>query len=105
MFLILDVLAMRKLVRDPAVLNPKGRPRTARITGLLEGPPRGGGPTISHYSLRNAPKRSRKQAEIDYTEDLEDPERPVKRPRISKCSLCRQQGHNRMKCPLYHVIS
>ncbi|PPR03713.1 hypothetical protein CVT24_007434, partial [Panaeolus cyanescens] len=31
------------VVRDPPVPNFKGAPRTARITGPTEGPPRGGG--------------------------------------------------------------
>ena len=30
-------------LRDPPTLNPKGRPRTQRLTGALEGRTRGGG--------------------------------------------------------------
>ena len=35
--------ANEELLREPPILNPKGRPRQKRITGALEGRPRGGG--------------------------------------------------------------
>lgn len=53
------------------ILNPKGRPRTQRITGALEGRARGGGARIQ--TSKHAGR---------------------------KCGVCRQVGHNRANCPL-----
>lgn len=55
---------------DPPTLNPKGRPRTARITGRLEGRLRGGGPTGPAATVRRR-----------------------------RCGLCREEGHKRTNCP------
>lgn len=49
---------------DPPRHNPKGRPRTACLTGALEGCPRGGGPV------------TRKRTRVD---DSYEREPPVKR--------------------------
>ncbi|TFK16815.1 hypothetical protein FA15DRAFT_606341 [Coprinopsis marcescibilis] len=57
-------------MHDPAPLNPKGRPRTAQITGALEGCPRGGGPPPSDEQGGR------------------------------RCEVCHQPGHNQSKCPL-----
>lgn len=91
-------------IHDPHPLNPKGRPRTARITGPLEGKPRGGGVRAGGFDLRKAPKRSRLQLDIDRagagSEDDDEDEALVKRRRVTKCSICRQPGHRRDRCPL-----
>ncbi|KAJ3516162.1 hypothetical protein NLJ89_g1290 [Agrocybe chaxingu] len=60
-------------LHDPPILNPKGRPRTQRITGVLEGRARGGGAT-SRSAQNNGGR---------------------------KCGICRQQGHRRDNCPSY----
>ncbi|TEB18462.1 hypothetical protein FA13DRAFT_1803470 [Coprinellus micaceus] len=38
-----EALRNEDTLHDPPTLNPKGRPRTQRLTGPTEGPPRGGG--------------------------------------------------------------
>ncbi|KZT27536.1 hypothetical protein NEOLEDRAFT_1060415, partial [Neolentinus lepideus HHB14362 ss-1] len=72
-------------IRDPPVINRKGRPQTARFTSRIEGPPRGGGPNTS--------KRSRPDDDQD---ELDGPELPAKKRR--RCGLCKQHGHNRTTC-------
>jgi len=58
-------------IRNPPILNPKGRPRTQRLTGALEGRPRGGGAGIQPASQAGR-----------------------------KCGVCREVGHTRANCPL-----
>ncbi|KAJ7906429.1 hypothetical protein B0H13DRAFT_2194221, partial [Mycena leptocephala] len=74
-------------ITDPSVISHKGRPRTSRITNAREGRQRGGGATSA----------SRTQT------DPIEPEGPApKRSQVGrtyKCTLCRQEGHNRSKCP------
>jgi hypothetical protein len=72
-------------LKDPPVINRKGRPLTQRFTGALEGHPRGGGGKrpISHVSTTN------------------EGERAVKRQGI-RCGVCREIGHNRTTCPILH---
>ncbi|KAF8813318.1 hypothetical protein BYT27DRAFT_7205888 [Phlegmacium glaucopus] len=60
----------REGIRDPPVHNPKGRPRTQRLTGPTEGRPRGGGARAG----------------------------PVQKS-LRRCSECHQSGHNRTTCP------
>ena len=91
-------------IHDPPALNPKGRPRTAHITGALEGPPQGGGTRsgIATFGLRAAPKRSRRQMEADKAscDDIdEDEEYTPKRQKIRKCSACKRPGHRWDRCP------
>jgi hypothetical protein len=57
-------------IHDPPALNPKGRPRTQRMTGVMEGRPRGGGASIPKVILGR------------------------------RCGVCRQEGHTRSTCPL-----
>ncbi|KAF8959346.1 hypothetical protein BDZ97DRAFT_1838584 [Flammula alnicola] len=61
-------------MHEPAVFNPKGRPRQQRITGALEGRPRGGGATSASASSRGTAAGRR-------------------------CGACRELGHTRAKCP------
>lgn len=61
----------RERIHDPPVPNPKGRPRTARMTGPTEGRSRGGG-------AGNGSGRERA---------------------TNRCSRCHQMGHNRTTCP------
>ena len=72
----------RGTLHDPPTLNPKGRPRTQRLTGALEGRARGGG----------GRKRSSTSAGGS--------EQATKRGRPNRCGACRQEGHNRSNCPL-----
>ncbi|KAF9016500.1 hypothetical protein BDP27DRAFT_1440682 [Rhodocollybia butyracea] len=82
-------------IHDPPALNPKGRPRTARITSAIEGPPRGGGVHAGdgHFALRGAPKRSYKQAELDMNvqsdDDANEPPASKHWKKVFKCSICR----------------
>ena len=36
----------QEAIHDPPALNPKGRPRSQRMTGVMEGRPQGGGASI-----------------------------------------------------------
>ena len=72
----------RGTLHDPPTLNPKGRPRTQRLTGALEGRARGGG----------GRKRSSTSAGGS--------EQATKRGWPNRCGACRQEGHNRSNCPL-----
>ncbi|KAJ6621923.1 hypothetical protein B0H10DRAFT_1788894, partial [Mycena sp. CBHHK59/15] len=68
--------ARRERIMDPPAISKKGRPRTSRITNSREGRQRGGGAGNSSRT------RTRTDSET------------------YKCALCRQEGHNRSKCPL-----
>jgi len=72
----------RETLHDPATLKPKGRPRTQRLTGALEGHARGGG----------GRKRSSTSAAGS--------EQVAKRGRPNRCGVCRQEGHNQSNCSL-----
>ncbi|KAG7452879.1 uncharacterized protein BT62DRAFT_925421 [Guyanagaster necrorhizus] len=66
-------------LQDPPALNPVGRPHTQRLTGALEGHPRGGG---------GAPRR--------------DPYAAVSENAVvsgRRCGYCQIQGHTRPNCP------
>jgi len=69
-------------IRDPPTVNPKGRPRTMRLTAINEGRPRGGGANI-------AIRRHGQGAQVAVT--AINPQR--------KCTICRDAGHNRSSCP------
>ncbi|KAJ7674382.1 hypothetical protein B0H14DRAFT_2423844, partial [Mycena olivaceomarginata] len=72
-------------IMDPPVISHKGRPRTNRLTNAREGRQQGGGTRLS----------GRVQAQRT------DPAPSTSRVgRAYKCSLCRQEGHNRSNCPL-----
>ncbi|KAJ6469917.1 hypothetical protein C8R45DRAFT_837026, partial [Mycena sanguinolenta] len=81
--------ARSEQIFDPPAISHKGRPRTARITNAREGRQQGGGArgtrverlVQSNQADGSAPNASRAG-------------------RTYKCSLCRQTGHNRSKCPL-----
>ncbi|KAJ7163199.1 hypothetical protein C8R46DRAFT_903798, partial [Mycena filopes] len=80
----------REQIMDPPVIPHKGRPRTARLTNAREGRQRGGG-TSSAPRTQGEPTR------------LDSGESSPKRSRVGrayKCSLCREEGHNRSRCPL-----
>ncbi|KAG2017269.1 hypothetical protein CC2G_015301 [Coprinopsis cinerea AmutBmut pab1-1] len=76
-------------VVDPPVLNPKGRPRTSRITGALEGRARGGGPVTR---LRVAQNTTTRNADVPSEQETALGGR--------RCGICREQGHNRTRCPI-----
>lgn len=104
----------RDRIRDPPTVSSKGRPRNARITGAIEGAPRGRGPITRHSSRQNRRLRSLSQEDDEEdeqieqeTEEEEEPEEgededemgEVPRTKRSyRCSLCKQQGHRRDKC-------
>ncbi|KAJ7159150.1 hypothetical protein C8R43DRAFT_882102, partial [Mycena crocata] len=72
----------------PPIITHKGRPRSTHITNAREGRQRGGGASG---------KSHRRQAEAPA------PGPPAKKSRVGwtyKCTLCREDGHNRAKCPL-----
>ena len=75
-------------IHDPPVIRNKGRPRSARITGPLEGQPRGGG----------AKATTRISAREDHDDNGAIPSGQENRRR--RCGMCRQEGHNRSNCPL-----
>jgi hypothetical protein len=62
-------------IHDPPVHNPKGRPRTQRLTGPTEGRPRGGGARTELGGSLGGSSRTR------------------------RCTECHQSGHNRTTCP------
>lgn len=92
----------RERIHDPPIPTPKGRPRTARITGPLEGRRRGGGARNSNVFIRTdgrALAGNLNEVEDDELQDDSDRDLPpTKRPRKNKCGLCRQEGHNRQNC-------
>ncbi|KAJ7885137.1 hypothetical protein B0H14DRAFT_2498944 [Mycena olivaceomarginata] len=72
---------------DPPVISHKGRPRTARLTNAHEGQQRGGGVArTTRATMRAGPDPASASAS--------------RVGRTYKCSLCRQEGHNRSNCPL-----
>ncbi|KAJ7686046.1 hypothetical protein B0H14DRAFT_2654516 [Mycena olivaceomarginata] len=77
--------AWQDQIMDPPVISHKGRPRTNHLTNAREGRQRRGGTRLS----------GRMQAQRT------DPAPSTSRVgRAYKCSLCRQEGHNRSNCPL-----
>lgn len=58
-------------IRNPPILNSKGRPRTQRLTGALEGRLQGGGARIQLASQAGR-----------------------------RCGVCWEVGHTRANCPL-----
>ncbi|KAJ7181501.1 hypothetical protein C8R43DRAFT_869384, partial [Mycena crocata] len=78
---------------DPPVTAHKGRPRT-RLTNAREGRQRGGG-------TLNIRRTTRTQADaISTQDDSSSAPRKSRVGRTYKCALCRQEGHNRSRCPL-----
>ncbi|KAJ7793466.1 hypothetical protein B0H14DRAFT_2393480, partial [Mycena olivaceomarginata] len=80
--------ARQDRIINPPVISHKGRLRTARLTNAREGRHRGGGvparrPTVVAVEDVSGPSAKKSRAGRSY-----------------KCSLCRQEGHNRAKCPL-----
>ncbi|KIJ99057.1 hypothetical protein K443DRAFT_102897, partial [Laccaria amethystina LaAM-08-1] len=69
-------IQLREAIHDPPALNPKGRPRSQRMTGAAEGCPRGGGASIICIPELN-PGSSRR-----------------------KCGVCCQEDHTHSTCPL-----
>jgi hypothetical protein len=65
-------------LQDPPTIKQKGRPRSQRLTGALEGRARGGGGSIL---------RSRQAATGSGAANR-------------LCGVCRMSGHNRTTCPL-----
>lgn len=85
----------RERIMDPPVINPKGRPRTTRLTNAREGRQRGGGATNKTCT------QPRAESEDSESQAASGP--PPKKSRVGmtyKCALCRQEGHNRSRCPL-----
>ena len=77
----------REHIHDPPTIKNKGRPRSARITGPLEGKPRGGGAKATRGSARE-----------DHDENGAIPSGQENHRR--RCGMCRQEGHYRSNCPL-----
>lgn len=65
----------RERIKDPPIIAHKGRPRTARITGQLEGRPQGGG-----AGIRTQASQGNKRRKVS-------------------CGVCHEEGHNRSTCP------
>jgi len=63
----------QEAIHDPPALNPKGRPRSQRMTGVAEGHPQGGGAGIPVQNAGNSGQ---------------------------KCGVCFQEGHTHWTCPL-----
>ncbi|KAJ7258000.1 hypothetical protein C8J57DRAFT_1073960 [Mycena rebaudengoi] len=82
----LDSFQYRDSVHDPPIINHKGRPRTVRLTGALEGRPVGGG--------ARSKKRHRENEENDSDSG------PPRKKGSCRCGICHQNGHNRATCPL-----
>ncbi|KAF9488055.1 hypothetical protein BDN71DRAFT_1457766 [Pleurotus eryngii] len=74
-------------IHGPTPLNPKGHPRTQRITGVIEGRPHGGGASGS----RRIPSPP-----IDDSE----PRQQAIAKRVLRCGMCCCPGHNRLACLL-----
>ncbi|KAJ7716933.1 hypothetical protein B0H16DRAFT_1338502, partial [Mycena metata] len=72
-------IEQRDRVRDPPVINRKGRPSTARLTGATEGRPHGEGARIQGLDQSQGTTR-----------------------RQNRCSRCHLVGHNRTSCPRGH---
>lgn len=85
--------ARSTLIHDPPVIQQKGRPRSARLTGAIEGRPRGGGPSVRSRarSENTAATPIASQAHHESTMSMTQ-----KAPR--KCGLCRREGHTRQNC-------
>ncbi|KAF5329147.1 hypothetical protein D9611_013180 [Ephemerocybe angulata] len=89
-------------VRDPPVLNPKGRPRVARITGRVEGgKPRGGGPppTPGRVSRNAAAEQQSDAPQAPLDAQTQQQPAPATGGTQRRCGLCREVGHNRNGCP------
>jgi hypothetical protein len=70
----------RDNIKDPPALNPKGRPRTRRLTNITtEGQAQGGGGDVVRRRLAAASAGDS---------------------RNRRCGLCRAEGHNRTTCHL-----
>lgn len=70
-------------LKDPPVINRKGRPLTQCFTSALEGRPRGGGAGGNmRISNANVSAISKRQG--------------------VRCGVCRKTGHNRTTCPILH---
>ncbi|KAJ6466082.1 hypothetical protein DFH09DRAFT_905465, partial [Mycena vulgaris] len=77
----------RETIHDPPAIQHKGRPRTERLTGALEGRPVGGGARAGKRRLDENPEKEN---------DNDPPRKKVRR----QCALCHQEGHNRTTCAL-----
>lgn len=98
------------LIHDPPVFERKGRPRTQRITGPLEGRARGGGargrtgnkPTIQTDPLMLL--ASQPPLELGSDENgMNSPETPrspslKRRKRVVTCTYCKEENHYKTTC-------
>ncbi|KAJ3568104.1 hypothetical protein NP233_g5933 [Leucocoprinus birnbaumii] len=85
-----------EVIHDPLTVKSVGRPRTARLTGAVEGRPRGGGPTAPRLAPGWVPgDNTGSEAQTSNTH----PQPPLKTTRVYKCGNCGQQGHGRHHCP------
>ncbi|KAJ7681855.1 hypothetical protein DFH06DRAFT_907492, partial [Mycena polygramma] len=80
--------AYRSTIHDPEILRHKGRPRTKRLTGAIEGQPSGGGGSQA------------KKRRLEDRENVE-PDGATRKKACSgrRCGLCRKEGHYRGTCP------
>jgi hypothetical protein len=80
---------------DPPSIRQKGRPRTARITGAIEGRSRGGGPSRTLAPMTPAVPALSQQLPTQTPRSRQ----PLMSQRSTrKCGLCRQAGHTRATC-------
>ncbi|KAJ7690276.1 hypothetical protein B0H17DRAFT_936277 [Mycena rosella] len=82
-----DETRYRETIHDPPVVHHKGRPRTQRLTGALEGRPSGGGGTQT------------KKRRMEDSENIELNGITHKKS-CRRCGLCGKEGYNRATCPL-----
>ncbi|TFK16865.1 hypothetical protein FA15DRAFT_661850 [Coprinopsis marcescibilis] len=103
-----EAAALEGQIHNPAPLNPKGRPRTAQITRVLEGRPRGGGPVTRlqvQQEVPTVPVPPNGMA-TDFAAGANSTDSTSQAQLVSNeqggrcCGVCRQPGHNRSKCPL-----
>lgn len=87
-------MVRRETIHDPPVITGKGRPRTSRITGPLEGRARGGGAKSGVLSKRPRPTGT----EHDGGNQPEGTQHKKSR-RTYRCGVCGEEGHNRQNCP------
>ncbi|KAH7903945.1 hypothetical protein BJ138DRAFT_1167358 [Hygrophoropsis aurantiaca] len=95
-------------IRDPPIMRQKGRPRTTRLTGAIEGRQRGGGGQLTstpatHLSRPSTPvgTQTSTTAPSASRPALSQP-RLASQTRPRKCGLCRREGHTRATCDWIH---
>ncbi|KAH6874625.1 hypothetical protein BKA70DRAFT_1480019 [Coprinopsis sp. MPI-PUGE-AT-0042] len=83
-------------IRDPPALDPKGRPRDARLTSAREGPPRGGGARRGPRATQQPAQQATQQA--TQAQQHVEPQATAPEPTQRRCRNCRGTGHNTRTC-------